>query len=136
MNSQLKEFIATCEVCNSYQKNNQKETLMSHSIPSTPWSKIGCDIFEWNKGDYLIVFVYYNNYNECQIKFDKMKNQTAVKTIDLMQKKSARWGLLMTDHGKNFDSTEFYHFCHRKKVKSIQNLHLIIIKAMARLHLQ
>ena len=36
MNSQLKQFISTCQVCKSFQRNNPKESLMSHSIPDRP----------------------------------------------------------------------------------------------------
>ena len=116
MNSKLKQFIAACEVCNSFQKNNQKETLMSHPIPNRPWSKVGCDIFEWNKGHYLVLVDYYSDW----IEFDQMRNQTAAETIDLMQRQFARWGIpdeIVTDCGKNFDSAEFSQFCQRKKIK-------------------
>ena len=49
-----------------------------------------------------------------------MRNQTASETIDLMQRKFARWGIpdeIVTDCGKNFDSAEFSQFCQRKKIK-------------------
>ena len=36
MNSQLKQFISSCQVCQSVQRNNPKESLMSHSIPDRP----------------------------------------------------------------------------------------------------
>ena len=116
MNSQLKQFIASCDVCNSFQRNNQKEPLMSHHIPNRPWSKVGCDIFEWNKEHYLVFVDYYSDW----IEFDHMRNQTAAETIDLMHKQFARWGLpdeIVTDCGKNYDSAEFSHFCQRKKIK-------------------
>jgi hypothetical protein len=116
MNTQLKHFIATCEICKSYQTKNQKETLISHEIPNRPWSKIASDIFEWNKEHYLVIVDYYSDW----IEFDKMKNQTTAEIIDLMQKQFARWGIpdeIVTDCGKNYDSTEFSHFCDRKKIK-------------------
>ena len=116
MNSQLKQFIASCDVCNSFQRNNQKEPLMSHHIPNRPWSKVGCDIFEWNKEHYLVFVNYYSDW----IEFEHMRNQTAAETIDLMHKQFARWGLpeeIVTDCGKNYDSAEFSHFCQRKKIK-------------------
>ena len=58
MNNQVKQFIATCEVCNAFQTKNQKETLISHEIPNRPWSKVGSDIFEWNKDHYLVLVDY------------------------------------------------------------------------------
>ena len=85
MNVQLKQFIASCEVCNTCQKNNQKETPLSHEIPNRPWSKVDSDIFEWNKEHYLVLVDYYSDW----IEFDPMKNQTAAEIIDLMQKQFA-----------------------------------------------
>ena len=73
MNVQLKQFIASCEVCNTFQTKNQKETLLSHEIPNRPWSKVASDNFEWNKEHYLVLVDYYSDW----IEFDLMKNQTA-----------------------------------------------------------
>ena len=115
MNVQLKQFIASCEVCNTFQTKNQKETLLSHEIPNRPWSKVASDIFEWNKEHYLVLVDYYSDW----IEFDLMNNQTAVEIIDLMQKQFALWGIpdeIATDSGTNYDSAEFSQFCQRKKI--------------------
>ena len=45
MNTQLKQFIPSCQACKSFQRNNQKESLMSHSIPDRQGSKIAADLF-------------------------------------------------------------------------------------------
>ena len=103
MNSQLKQFISSCQVCQSFQRNNPKESLMSHSIPDRPWSKIAADPFEFKGEHYLVLVDYYSDW----IKFDKMRDQTATETIVLLLKQFSRWGLpdeIVTDCGKNFDS--------------------------------
>ena len=116
MNNQLKQFIAICEVCNAFQTKNQNETLISHEVPNRPWSKVGSDIFEWNKEHYLVLVDYYSDW----IEFDLMKHQTACETINLMQKQFARWGIpdeIVTNCGKKYDSVELSQFCQRKKIK-------------------
>ena len=116
MNSQLKQFISTCQDCQSFQRNNPKESLMSHSIPDRPWSKIAADPFEFKGEHYLVLADYYSDW----IEFDKMRDQTATETIALLLKKFSRWGLpdeIVTDCGKNFDSKEFSQFCQRKQIK-------------------
>ena len=86
MNSQLKQFISSCQVCQSFQRNNPKETLMSHCIPDRPWSKIAADPFEF-KGEHCLVLVdYYSDW----IEFDKMRDQTATETIALLLKQLSR----------------------------------------------
>ena len=115
MNSQLKQFISSCQVCQSFQRNNPKETLMSHSIPDRPWSKIAADLFEFKGEHYLVLVDYYSDW----IEFDKMRDQTATETIALLFKQFSRWGLpdeIVTDCGKNFDSKEFSQFCQRKQI--------------------
>ena len=116
MDNQLKQFIATCEVCNTSQTKNQKEALMSHEIPNTPWSKVGSNILERRREHHLALVDYYSDW----IEFDLMRNQTATEIIDLMQKQFARWGIpeeIVTDSGTNYDSVEILQFCKRKNIK-------------------
>ena len=116
MDNQLKQFIATCEVCNTSQTQNQKEALMSHEIRNRPWSKVGSNIFERRRERYLVLVDYYSDW----IEFDLMRNQTAAAIINLKQKQFARWGIpeeIVTDSGTNYDSAEFSQFCKRKNIK-------------------
>ena len=116
MNLQLKQFISTCQVCQSFQRNNLKESLVSHSIPDRPWSKIAANPFEFKGEHFLVLADYYSDW----IEFDKMRDQTATETIALLLKQFSRWGLpdeIVTDCGKNFDSKEFSQFCRRKQIK-------------------
>ena len=71
MNVQLKQFIASCEVCNTFQTKNRRK-LLSHEIPNRPWSKVNVasDIFEWNKEHFLVLVDYYSDW----IEFDLMNN--------------------------------------------------------------
>ena len=87
MNVQLKQFIASCEACNTFHTKNQKETLLSHEIRNRPWSKVASDIFEWNKEHYLVLVDYYSDW----IDFDLMNNQTAAEIIDLIQKQPMKF---------------------------------------------
>ena len=116
MNLQLKQFISTCQVCQSFQRNKLKESLVSHSIPDRPWSKIAADPFEFKGEHFLVLADYYSDW----IEFDKMRDQTATETIALILKQFSQWGLpneIVTDCGKNFDSKEFSQFCRRKQIK-------------------
>ncbi|CAC5384426.1 unnamed protein product [Mytilus coruscus] len=44
MNAEVKDFIQRCETCRTFERKQQKETLISHEIPSHPWSKVGIDL--------------------------------------------------------------------------------------------
>ena len=59
MNSDMKNDIKTCDTCNTYNMEQQKESLYSHELCTRPWEKIGCDLFEFNQQDYLMTVDYY-----------------------------------------------------------------------------
>lgn len=40
MASEIKQFIATCDVCRSCKVKQQKEPLMAHDLPQRPWEKL------------------------------------------------------------------------------------------------
>ena len=63
MNTDIKE-VGKCAVCNEFADNQQREPLISHEIPSRPWSKLGINICTVNKKDYLVTVDYYSDYWE------------------------------------------------------------------------
>ena len=52
--SQIRELVQKCAVCNDFQARQQKEPLMTHKIPDTPWSKVGKDLFTIGNETYLV----------------------------------------------------------------------------------
>ena len=86
MNSQLKQFISLCQVCQSFQRNNRKESLMSHSVPDRHWSKIAADLLEFKGEQYLVLVDFYSDW----IEFDKIRDYTATETIALLLKQFSR----------------------------------------------
>ena len=38
MSSQIQDVVSACGICNTYQRKNQKEPLIPHSVHSTPQS--------------------------------------------------------------------------------------------------
>ena len=53
LNVDIREYISKCEVCCTYQRNQQKEPLISHEIPHRPWEKVACYILHFDEKDYL-----------------------------------------------------------------------------------
>eukprot|EP00112_Aurelia_sp_Birch-Aquarium-sp1_P020445 Seg5277.1 transcript_id=Seg5277.1/GoldUCD/mRNA.D3Y31 product="putative protein K02A2.6" protein_id=Seg5277.1/GoldUCD/D3Y31 len=48
MNAEIKDYISECEICQSYSKNQQKETLLPVEIPERPWQIVSTDLCDWN----------------------------------------------------------------------------------------
>ncbi len=58
----IKEMTKNCPTCAQFSKQQPKETLHPHKIPSYPWPKLGCDLFDHGGAQYLIVADYYSKY--------------------------------------------------------------------------
>ena len=109
MTSDIKDYIAKCAVCATYQKEQPKEPLISHRIPNRPWETVGTDIFHFEDRDYLCTVDYYSNYFE----IDPLKDKTASKVVDTLKRHFSRHGIpnkLRSDNGPPFNSYEFQQF--------------------------
>lgn len=109
MSAEVKQMIAACETCRKYETNNTKETLMSHEITDRPWEKIGVDIFEVDKKEYLITVDYFSNFWEV----DRLTTSTSAAVILKLKYHFARYGSpdgLVSDGGPQFASSEFHKF--------------------------
>ena len=69
MNSQIQDVVTNCNIkfCNTYQKRNTKEPLLSHETPLRPWSRVGTDIFELNGQSYLTLVDCYSGFIEVNL---------------------------------------------------------------------
>ena len=74
--AEVKEMIAVCETCRTCERDQQKETLMSHPIPSRPWELVSVDLFELDKRHYLITVDFYSNFWEVDSLYFRSKGGT------------------------------------------------------------
>ncbi|PFX34821.1 Uncharacterized protein K02A2.6 [Stylophora pistillata] len=70
MADQIKDQVQNCEVCNDFLARQQKEPLMTHKIPETPWSKVGQDLFTLGDESYLVTVDYFSDYFELDLLSD------------------------------------------------------------------
>ncbi|CAC5410926.1 unnamed protein product [Mytilus coruscus] len=109
MNAEVKDFIQRCETCRTFERKQQKETLISHEIPSRPWSKVGIDLMTFQSKNYLVTVDYYSNYWEV----DYFEDTLALTVIRKLRAQFARHGIpdvCFTDNGPQFDCGEFRKF--------------------------
>ena len=109
MTAEIKDYIAKCEVCATYQKEQPKEPLICQKIPSRPWETVGSDIFHFQGKDYLCTVDYYSNY----FQVDSLEDKAVTEVIQVLKRHFARHGIpnrLVSDNGPAFNSFEFQHF--------------------------
>ena len=110
MNSEVKDFISNCITCNDYLQNNSQEPLISHPIPSKPWSRIAMDIMTVFNRNYLIMVEFYSDFWE----LDTLPNNpTAASVIQCCKRNFSRHGIpdtVVADTARQFDCKEFEQF--------------------------
>ena len=110
MAAQIQDIVANCHICSTHQRNNMKEPMISHEIPTRPWSQVGADLFEINNQKYLVMVDYYSGFIEVNL----LQNGTTSKHIVTHCKSQfSRHGIpdkLITDNGPQFSSAVFKQF--------------------------
>lgn len=116
MNEQIKTFIEKCDVCRSMDVKQQKETLQSHELPSSPWSKVGTDIFTLDSRNYLITVDYLSNFWE----LDYLPDTQSTTVIHKLKAHFARHGIpdvVISDNGPQYTSEDFKRFSRQWEFK-------------------
>jgi len=89
MSSDVKNFIDKCEICRKFSISKIKEPLLQHEIPELPFQKIGIDIAEVERSNYLVVMDYYSGWLEVL----SIKNKTSETVIQLLKILFSRFGI-------------------------------------------
>lgn len=109
---QIDNLSDSCKTCNLYRKQNVKEPLINHDIPTEPWIKVGLDLFHFNNKNYLIVVDYYSKFIEIS---NLNMNTTSSNVITNLKSIFSRQGIpkeLCSDSGPQFTSSEFKTFAN------------------------
>ena len=118
LNAQIEDMVNKCSVCLETRPNQTKEPMTIHPIPALPWTKVGTDLFEFDKVNYLLMVDYYSNY----IEVFPLPDTKATTVIKHMKMCIARYGImetLMSDNGPQFISSEFSQFVQKYKINHI-----------------
>ena len=109
MNKDVREDVQGCDTCREHDDSQGKETLIPHSVPNRPWSKIGCDLFTLKNRNYLVTVDYFSNF----IEIDYLESTKSSKVIRALRIHFARYGIpdtVVSDNGPQFTSQEFMDF--------------------------
>ena len=79
INKDIEQITKTCETCQESQPSQRKEPLQPHEVPSTPWTKLGSDLFAVDGDDYLLITDYHSKY-PVVYKLVNTKSETVART--------------------------------------------------------
>ena len=109
MQSDIRETCLSCGICSQYHGERPTEPMLSHKIPSRPWSKISVNLFALDGKQYLVMVDHYSEYFE----LESLRNIAASTVIRAMKRNFACHGITDTcisDNGPQFDCHEFSQF--------------------------
>ena len=107
----IKEMSSNCTTCMQYGKQQQKQPLQQHSLPSYPWQKLASDLFDYKGSQYLVVADYYSKFPIVR----KLSSTTSAAVINHLKSVFAEYGIpetIITDNGPQYNSKEFKAFCN------------------------
>ena len=110
INKDIEQISKSCYACQENQPRQQKEPLQPHDVPSTPWTKLGTDMFQFNKEEYLLVTDYHSKYPIVY----RMKNTTSASIASTMSGIFSLFGppaVVVSDNGPQFVGKAFQEMC-------------------------
>ena len=87
------------------RRAQSRESLISTLLPDRPWKRIGIDLCEYNKQNYLVISDYYSRF----IEILHMPTTTTAQVVTKLKATFARYGVadeVVSDNGPQFSSEE------------------------------
>ena len=111
MSSQIKSVVQNCRQC-KINSPAPVEPLNPSTFPERAWSRVGADLFEFRKQNYLLVVDYYSRYIEVR----RLDSLAAAATIDKLKAIFCTHGVpevMISDNGPQFGCREFGDFARQ-----------------------
>ena len=109
MTKDIIDCIKNCDYCQIHQSSQRHEPLIPSSVPLGPWKRVGIDLFNIERKNYIVVMDYFSKYIEIM----HIHSQTTALVIAKLKSIFARWGIpdcIISDNGPCFASQEFADF--------------------------
>ena len=116
--SRIKEKVAHCRECLE-QRSQPSEPLISSSLPSRPWIKLGMDCFKYANKWYLVVADYFSRYMDVHLLKKDLTTEGIKKYLKSLFSKFGVPEVIRCDNGTNFVSFEMQQFAREMGFKIV-----------------
>uniref|UniRef100_A0A3Q2QUM5 Gypsy retrotransposon integrase-like protein 1 n=1 Tax=Fundulus heteroclitus TaxID=8078 RepID=A0A3Q2QUM5_FUNHE len=116
--SQITHKVENCMYCREHRRAQNREPLLSTPLPDRPWKRIGIDLCEHGKENFLVISDYYSRYLEIL----HMPTTTSAQVSLKLKATFARYGIpeeVVSDNGPQFSSEVFKDFAHEMDFKHV-----------------
>lgn len=114
----ISKLTANHATCTQLSKQQPKEVLHPHSVPSFPWQKLECDLLDYQGAQSLLVAHYYCKYSILR----KLNSMTSAAIINQLKSIFAEHVIpesFVTDNGSQYSSGEFAAYCEHWGINHI-----------------
>ena len=105
----ITKMIQACEACQETRPANHSEPLTPHKIPSTPWKKLGTDLFEIDGVTYLISADYFSKF-PVTVEINKASSSTVTMETKKTLALSGKPDVIVSDNGLQFIDKPYQDF--------------------------
>ena len=109
INREIEDLVSRCSLCSTHRNKQQKEPLIEHEIPDTPWTKVASDLFTLCGHDDVIVTDYFSKF----VEIERLPNKSSTTVINKIKKIFSQHGIpkeLCTDNGPEYSAACFKRF--------------------------
>ena len=109
INSDLKEMVEKCDICQSQQNSTTSVQKYVSEVPPHPWHTLGSDLFYFHRIDFLVVVDYFSKYLIVR-KIPNSTSSAVIKELGLIFSEFGNPLVFRSDNGPCYSSQEFKFF--------------------------
>ena len=109
INSDLKELVEKCDICQSQQNSTAIVQKYVSEVPPHPWHTLGSDLFYFQRIDFLVVVDYFSKYLIVR-KIPNSTSSAVIKELGLIFSEFGKPQVFRSDNGPCYSSQEFEFF--------------------------
>ena len=116
INSDLKEMVEKCDICQSQQNSTTSVQKYVSEVPPHPWHTLGSDLFYFHRIDFLVVVDYFSKYLIVR-KIPNSTSSAVIKELGMIFSEFGNPLVFRSDNGPCYSSQEFKFFMQNWLVK-------------------
>ena len=109
INSDLKEMVEKCDICQSQQNSTTSIQKYVSEVPPHPWHTLGSDLFYFQRIDFLVVVDYFSKYLIVR-KIPSSTSSAVIKELGMIFSEFGNPLVFRSDNGPCYSSQEFKFF--------------------------
>ena len=112
----VKAMVQSCNTCARHQPAPPRLPLMQPDLPTSPWEKLGTDLFEYNNKKYLMVVDYYSRFPIVR-QLPDIRAETVTEMFTSIINEFGLCKTILADSGTQFTSEQFRKKCREAGIQ-------------------